>query len=105
MLPAAASNAELPEICRRYCVDLDVARWDHARESHSAVHASRGRQAAERRPRMTAMEAERTDAEKPEDFDLDLQITVVPFDTPGNPLRMDGWTTYTTCHASCECPP
>jgi hypothetical protein len=54
---------------------------------------------------MSEMEMERTDVEVLEDFDLDLQISVVPYDTPGAPVRMDGFTTYTTCHESCDCPP
>lgn len=54
---------------------------------------------------MSIMDIQRPDAEALEDFDLDLQITVVPYGTPGTPARMDGWTTYTTCHDTCECPP
>jgi hypothetical protein len=39
-----------------------------------------------------------------EDFDLDLRITVAPDGTGVGQPRMDGWTTYTTCMLTCDCP-
>jgi hypothetical protein len=52
---------------------------------------------------MSATEMQRHEVETAEDFDLDLQITVVPKGTPDKTVRMDGYSTYTTCQGSCEC--
>jgi hypothetical protein len=50
---------------------------------------------------MSVMETQRVHDLLSEDFDLDLRITVAPDGTGVGQPRMDGWTTYTTCHPTC----
>lgn len=49
---------------------------------------------------MTNVGARERDPEYQDDFDLDIRISVAPETTPE-----DGWTTYTTCMATCTCGP
>jgi hypothetical protein len=54
---------------------------------------------------MSIIETQRVNDLLPDDFDLDLQITVAPEGPGVGQPRMDGWTTYTTCMNTCDCHP